>query len=154
MEGDGAEDEGAEDEGTEPLDEGEPDVVAALLTGAGPEGAAGGVGGPGRDEGAEPDGAAGSTGLPDLAGEACPVGEEPAVGEAPPGAPPTGPDPLAEFLAVARWTGRSGRDCAGVRPAVESGRTAGAGAGEGAGEGVADSVLLPVPGTVGALAGR
>ncbi|MGW8387664.1 hypothetical protein ACWGMW_31615 [Streptomyces albidoflavus] len=149
MEGDGA-----EDEETEPLDQGEPDVVAALLTGAGPEGAAGGVGGAGRDEGPEPDGAAGSTVLPDLAGEACPVGEEPAVGEAPPGAPPTGPDPLAEFLAVARWTGRSGRDCAGVRPAVESGRTAGAGAGAAAGEGAADSVLLPVPGTAGALAGR
>ncbi|MFF8699058.1 hypothetical protein ACF067_08385 [Streptomyces albidoflavus] len=147
MEGDGA-----EDEGTEPLDQGEPDVVAALVTGAGPEGAAGGVVGAGRDEGAGPDGVAGSTVLPDLAGEACPVGEEPAVGEAPPGAPPTEPDPLAEFLAVARWTGRSGRDCAGVRPAggAESGRTAGAGAGEGA----ADSVLLPVPGTVGALAGR
>ncbi|MGX1626364.1 hypothetical protein ACWIGL_00250 [Streptomyces albidoflavus] len=140
MEGDGA-----EDEGTEPLDEGEPDVVAALLAGAGPEGVAGGVGGAGRDEGAGPDGAAGSTGLPDLAGEACPVGEE-----------PTGPDPLAEFLAVARWTGRSGCDCAGVRPAggAEAGRTAGAGAGEGAGEGAADSVLLPVPGTVGALPGR
>ncbi|MEU6358128.1 hypothetical protein [Streptomyces albidoflavus] len=152
MEGDGAEDEGAEDEETEPLDEGEPDVVAALLTGAGPEGAAGGVAGAGRDEGAGPDGAAGSTELPDLAGEACPVGEEPAVGEAPPGAPPTGPAPLAEFLAMARWTGRSGCDCAGVRPAggAEPGRTAGAGAGEGA----ADSVLLPLPGTVGALAGR
>ncbi|MFJ6998498.1 hypothetical protein ACIQWY_00800 [Streptomyces albidoflavus] len=152
MEGDGAEDEGAEDEETEPLDEGEPDVVAALLTGAGPEGAAGGVGGAGRDEGPEPDGADGSTGLPDLAGEAWTVGEEPAVGEAPPGAPPTGPDPLAEFLAMARWTGRSGCDCAGVRPAggAEAGRTAGAGAGEGA----ADSVLLPVPGTVGALVGR
>ncbi|MFH9643491.1 hypothetical protein ACH4MU_01470 [Streptomyces albidoflavus] len=151
MEGEGAEG------GTEPLDEGELDVVAALLTGAGPEGAAGGVGGAGRDEGPEPDGAAGSTGPPDLAGEACPVEEEPAVGEAPPGAPPTGPDPLAEFLAMARWTGRPGRDCAGVRPAggAESGRTAGAGAGagEGAEEGVADSVLLPVPGTVGALPG-
>ncbi|MFD7892684.1 hypothetical protein ACFV3O_30520, partial [Streptomyces albidoflavus] len=93
MEGDGA-----EDEGTEPLDEGEPDVVAVLLTGAGPEGAAGGVGGAGRDEGAEPDGAAGSTGLPDLAGEACPVGEEPAGGGGgaappPPPAPPPRPPP-------------------------------------------------------------
>ncbi|MBF4133106.1 MULTISPECIES: hypothetical protein [Streptomyces] len=146
MEGDGAEEE------SEPLDEAEPDVVAALLTGAGPEGPAGGVGGVGRDEDPEPDGPTGSTGLPDFAGEACPVGEEPAVGEAPPGAPPTGPDPLAEFSAVARWTGRSGCDCAGVRSTcgAEAGRTAGAGAGDGA----ADSVLLTVPGPLGALPGR
>ncbi|MEU0120964.1 hypothetical protein ABZ114_04595 [Streptomyces albidoflavus] len=59
MEGDGA-----EDEGPELPDEGEPDVVAGLLTESGPEGAAGAAGtagGAGRDEGPEPDGATGGT---------------------------------------------------------------------------------------------
>ncbi len=55
------EDDGAEDEEPEPPGEGEPGVVAGLLTGAGPEGAAGTAGGAGRDEGTEPDGATGGT---------------------------------------------------------------------------------------------
>lgn len=82
--------------------------------------------------------------MPDLAGETCRFEDVPAVGEEPPSAPPTGPDPVAaEFLAVARWTGMSGRDCAGAGSAgvAEAGRAAGAGAGELA----ADSVLLPAP---------
>ncbi|ESQ00967.1 Hypothetical protein B591_03850 [Streptomyces sp. GBA 94-10 4N24] len=148
-----------EDEGPELLDAAEPAVaavVAGLLAGAGPEGAAGAAGGAGRDEGPEPDGAAGGTRLPDLAGETCRFEDVPPVGEAPPGAPPAGADPLAEFLAVARWTGMSGCGCgcgcAGLRSAwaAEAGRAAGAGAGEAA----ADSVLLSVPRAVGALPAR
>lgn len=77
---------GVEDEGPELLDAGEPDVLAGLLAGAGPE----------------PDGAAGGTGFPDLAGETCRCAEVPTVGEAPPGAPPAGPDALAGFLGMAR----------------------------------------------------
>ncbi|MFE7674201.1 hypothetical protein ACFU5N_18505, partial [Streptomyces albidoflavus] len=100
--------------------------------------------------GPEPDGATGGTGFLDLAGETCRFEDVPAVGEAPPGAaPPVGADAIAEFFGVARWTGMSGRDCAGVRSAgvAEAGRAAGAGAGGGA----ADSVLLSVPRPVGAL---
>lgn len=132
-----AEGDGVEDERPGPLDEGAPDGVAGLPAGAGPE----------------PDGTTGGTGFADLAGETCRLAEVPAVGEATPGAaPPTGPDALAEFFGVARWTGMSGRDCAGVRSAgvAAAGRTAGAGAGEGA----AGSVLLPVPRPVGALPAR